>query len=206
MSAEIIDLQRFRLLRDAGRIDADDSMLPWTAQHWPFCRVRYFVRNTPSGRAPRCCCGRVYNQATLQGRAPLLTRMVREAVSNLSRNGGVTVPGVVAALLARSDLSSVERAALSTGPCAGCPTLTEQTQQLRFLWGLYRAYWARGAGSPRPRRHHGDVLAQQSRQSATELRGHIRQEIALIRHLQQRLALCPWARRRPMSRSHSPGC
>jgi hypothetical protein len=208
MAAEIIDFQRFRLLRRAGQAECDDSTLPWSSQHWPLCRIRYFVRTTTSGHPPRCCCGKVYNQVTLRERAVVITVIVRETVQRLHSNGGVTMARLVAALLAHPELTSVERAALSTSPCASCPVLAEQTQQLRFLWGLYRAYWARGASVAAPRRHPGDLVALESRQSAIDLRGHIRQELSLIRHLQQRLALCPWARRRPLSRSHtrSPGC
>ncbi len=206
MAAEIIDLQRFKLRRRAGHAACDEAALPWDSQHWPLCRIRYFVGNTASGRPPRCCCGKVYNRATLQARAALLTVIVRETVQQLNANGSVTMPRLVTALLAHAELTSVERAALGTGPCASCPILAEQTQQLRFLWGLYRAYWARAARAPRSSQ--GEQAARQSRQSAVDLRGHIRQEIALIRHLQQRLALCPWARQRPMSRSStgSPGC
>jgi hypothetical protein len=201
MAAEIVDLQRFRLLRRAEGTECDESILPWGSQQWPLCRVRYFVRNTASGRPPRCCCGRVYNQATLQLRAPVITVIVRETVQRLSANSGVTMPRLVAALLEHSELTSVERAALSTGPCAVCPVLSDQTQQLRFLWGLYRAYWRRAASAPEARRFHSELAVRESRESAIDLRRHIRQEIALIRHLQHRLALCPWARRRPMSRS-----
>ena len=208
MAADVIDLERFRLLRRADQAGCDESILPWSSQHWPLCRIRYFVRTASSGRRPRCCCGRVYSEATLRTRAPTITVIVRETVKRLSSNGGVTIPSLVAALQGHRELTSVERAALSTGPCASCPILAEQTQQLRFLWGLYRAYWGRAAAGHEGRSHQAEVAAQESRQSAIDLRGHIRQEISLIRHLQQRLALCPWARRRPMSRSHagSPGC
>ncbi len=201
MAADVIDLEHFRLLRRADHAGCDESILPWSAQHWPLCRIRYFVR--AAGRAPRCCCGRVYTEATLRTRAPAVTVIVRETVKRLSRNGGATIPSVVAALMAHREFTSVEHAALSTGPCASCPILADQTQQLRFLWGLYRAYWGRAAGAHGIRTHQAE-----SRQSAIDLRGHIGQEISLIRHLQQRLALCPWARRRPMSRSdaRAPGC
>lgn len=208
MAADVINLQRFKLRRRAGHAECDETALPWSSQHWPLCRIRYFVRHTASGRPPRCCCGKLYNRATLQARGALLTVIVRETVQQLSADGGVTMPRVMNALLAHPELTSIERAALNTGPCASCPILVEQTQQLRFLWGLYRAYWGRAVGCREPRKPQGEQTARQSRQSAIDLRGHIRQEISLIRHLQQRLALCPWARQRPMARFNagSAGC
>ncbi|MBI4514330.1 MAG: hypothetical protein HY699_00730 [Deltaproteobacteria bacterium] len=207
MPAEVIDLQRFKLVRRAGQADSADAVLPWSAQHWPMCRIRYFVRNTTSGRPPRCCCGRVYNRVTLQARAPVITAIVRETVQRLTGEGLMTMARLAAALQVHPELTSVERAALNTGPCATCPVLSEQAEQLRFLWGLYRAYWGRAVQASVPRRHHNELRGDQARQSAIDLRRHIRHEIALIRHLQQQLALCPWARRRPMSRSSngSPG-
>ena len=193
--AQIIDFASFKLRRTAGATAASEYVLPWTSGSWPLCRVRYFVRTLPSRRPPRCCCGRVYNEATLRRRGPVLVAIVRQELRRLEHPGDAAIPRLITAGLARPELTSVERAALSTGPCAACPVVTEQTQQLRFLWGLYRAYWRRAAGIPPPRNHQGQLAVEQSRQSAIDLRGHIRHEISLIRHLREQLALCPWARR-----------
>ncbi|MFI5394308.1 MAG: hypothetical protein ACHQ9S_02135 [Candidatus Binatia bacterium] len=201
MAAEIIDLERVRLLRRAEHAECHESVFPRGAQQWPLCRISYFARATASGRPPRCCCGRVYTDATLRARAAVITGVVRQALRQLGSSGQVTMPKLVAALLAARDLTSVERAALSTGPCLSYPVLARQTRQLRFLWGLYRAYWGRAVSTREPRTHQAALTARQSRQAAADLRVHIRQEISLIRHLQQSLSLCPGARRRPMSGS-----
>ncbi|MFQ5667322.1 MAG: hypothetical protein ACE5I7_12940 [Candidatus Binatia bacterium] len=204
--ARIIDFQRFKLQRAASRGKSEETMLPWSWDAWFACRLRHFVRTVPAARPPRCCCGRVYNQFTLHTRAAALEAIVRETREELERTGRATVPYLLAAVLAHPDLTSVEKAALSTGPCAACSVLAEQTQQLRFLWSLQRAYWKRATSSPVPRSHQGELLAQESRQCANDLRKHIRHEIGLIRHIQHQLALCPWARQRSHAARPSLGC
>lgn len=198
--AKILDFQVFKRKRDG--FDATSTLLlPGSSDQWPLCRIRYFAENG-SPRPPRCCCGHVYNEATLKTRAPVITAVVREEMEKLGRDGGeATIPRLVEAVLAHPELTSVERAALNTGPCASCPVLAQQSQQLRFLWGLYRAYWRRAIASVESRSHHGQLVALEAYQSAGDLRGHIRQEVALIRRLKQQLVLCPWARRRAVYRA-----
>lgn len=198
--AKILDFQLFKKRRSG--VDATPSvLLPWSPDQWPMCRIRYFAENG-SAKPPRCCCGHVYNEATLQTRAPIITAIVREEIDKLAQDGGeVTIPRLVEAILAHPELTSVERAALNTSPCASCPVLAQQSQQLHFLWGLYRAYWRRAVASVESRSHHGQLVALEAYQSAGDLRGHIRQEIALIRRLKQQLSLCPWARRRAVYRA-----
>jgi len=202
----VIDFAQFKSQRTAERISA--ALFAWSPSDWPFCRVRHFVRTTRSGRPPRCCCGRTYDEVTLRDRAPALTALVRETLQQLGNPENGSIAQVVAMLLGHPDLTSVERAALSTGPCAACPILAEQTQQLRFLWRLYRAYWVRAVSASPARRHQGQLTVQQSRQSAIDLRRHIRHEVSLIRHLQRQLAVCPWARHHQRSRAggNSVGC
>ena len=201
LMGRVIDFARFKAQRQAEKVSA--AIFAWSPRDWPFCRVRYFVRATRSGRPPRCCCGRTYDELTLRARGPLLASMVRETLSRLGNPEDASMHQVVGALLANPELTSVERAALSTGPCASCPVLAEQTQQLRFLWGLYRAYWGRAVSALGARGHQGQLAAMQSRQSAVDLRRHIRHEISLIRSLQRQLAVCPWARHH--QRSHAVG-
>lgn len=194
----VIDLGLLRGRRQAVERGSSRVVFAWSPPDWPFCRVRCFVNATTSGRPPRCCCGQVYNRGTLRMRAPIFAGAMRKAMSELASSGTPSPADSIAALLARPELTSVERAALSTGPCNTCPVLTEQTQQLRFLRGLYRAYWGRWIGCHGARGQSADPTAHESRRSAIDLRTHIRREIHLIRHLQQQLALCPWARRRQL--------
>lgn len=206
--AKVIDFQLFKLQRRGA--DHDPAwVLPWSLDQWPLCRIRYFARAV-SAQPPRCCCGRTYNEATLLVRGPVIAAIVREAASLLNDGEEATIPRLIQKTLEHEGLTSVERAALSTGPCVSCPLLTAQTQQVRFVWGLYRAYWGRAVGSPgsRARSHHGQAVAEEARRSAVDLRGHIRQEISLIRRLQQRLMSCPWSRRHALRRTvgRATGC
>ena len=201
---KILDFKLFKLKR-SGVEPTPPLLLPWSPDQWPLCRIRYFAQNE-SPKPPRCCCGHVYNEATLQTRAPVLTAIVRGEMDTLAKDGGeITISRLVDAILEHPELTSVERAALNTSPCASCPVLAQQSQQLHFLWGLYRAYWRRAIASVESRSHHGQLVALEAYQSAGDLRGHIRQEVALIRRLKQQLSLCPWARRRAVYRARAGG-
>ena len=204
--ATVISFERAKLRREAARRKPGSTASPWSWRTWPLCRIRYFVQTTASRRSVRD--GNAYSESAVQARAGELAAIIDETLVELDYRGGTTTTGFVAVLLARPELTAAERAALSTGPCEACPVLAERTQQLRFLWGLYRAYWKRATTAPGPRHHQGHATALESRRSAIDLRGHIRHEISLIRHLQRNLARCPWSRHGRVSHANRPllGC
>lgn len=200
--AIVISFERAKLRREAARRKPGSTASPWSWRTWPLCRIRYFVQTTAARRSPG------NGDSGSPARAGELAAIIDETLVELECRGGTTATGFVAALLAHPELTAAERAALSTGPCEACPVLAERTQQLRFLWGLYRAYWKRATTVPSPRHHQGHAMALESRQSAVELRSHIRHEISLIRHLQRNLARCPWSRHGWVSHANRPllGC
>lgn len=195
----VVDLQEFRLRQAARRTGDASNILACASHDLRFCGVRYFVRTNRSGRPRRCCCGRVYNGATLGKDAGIFRGIARDTLGSLSSQGTMTTGGPVSALLAHGEITSVERKA-----CASCLSPAERLQQLSFLWGLYLTYRGRAASaSPAPGAH-AEMAAGLSCQSPVDVRGHNRRGIGLIRHFERKLALCPWAGRGHRAPARSP--
>ncbi len=198
----IIDFQRAVRRRAGVPAPRLDRSPLWSWQAWPLCRIRYFVRSQ-ARRPPRCCCGHVYTEPFLRYRTRVVEGVVRTIVESLEREGRTSPAHLLAALRAHPGLTSVERAALSTGPCTDCTVIAERIRELQFLLGLYRAYWRQALPAGAPRRLQDPAIAAESRRSAADLRIHVRHEIGLIRRLRQMLAQCPWSRHRQAQRPTS---